>query len=242
MYFSNKLSLLFIACPKTGSTSIESYLMDLEPSGHKFKIILDDREITSKDMHYGVIGHAHAWEYKKALGREKYNQLHTFGIVRHPFDKLISSYFYSKSKPIAYAFKNKGEKHLLKRKLKTLLSFIAPRILPISIWALLFPMKTSYDYFHDKKGNRIVNYLGRTDYIDYDLDLILKEIGIETNLKIPHINKSKHKNQNHYFNNKWIRKYLSAKYAKDIYLYQSVEQEINDLKPEMIKKESNIKL
>jgi hypothetical protein len=94
MYFSKKLSLLFIACPKTGSTSIESYLTDLEPNGHKFKIILDDREITSKEMHYGAIGHAHAWEFKKALGEEMYNQLHIFGMVRHPFDKLISSYFF----------------------------------------------------------------------------------------------------------------------------------------------------
>jgi hypothetical protein len=230
MYFSKKLSLLFIACPKTGSTSIESYLTDLEPNGHKFKIILDDREITSKEMHYGAIGHAHAWEFKKALGEEMYNQLHIFGMVRHPFDKLISSYFFSKSKPIAIAFKNKGKKHLLKRKLQTLISFITPKILPISIWSLLFPMKTCHDYFYDKEGNRIVKYLGRTDHINHDLDLILKEIGIITDLKIPHINKSNHKNRDHYFNNKLIRNYLNKKYERDIKLYQLVEEEMNKLK------------
>jgi hypothetical protein len=68
LYFSEKISLLFIACPKTSSTSVESYLMDLDPSGQRFRISHDDIEITSEDVHHVVIGHARAWDLKEALG------------------------------------------------------------------------------------------------------------------------------------------------------------------------------
>lgn len=229
MYFSKKLSLLFIACPKTGSTSVESYLMDIDPDGQKFRIRFEDLEITSKDVHSGVIGHARAWELKEALGDDMYNKLHVFGLVRHPFDKLISSYFFSKSKKVSEAFKFKGKKKIVKRVFTGVLTFSAPKILPIGLWAILFPMKTSYEYFHDKNGQRIVKHLGRTDYLKQDVDFILKNIGIAYQSSMPHINKSAHKHRDHYFKNKWIRKYLSTKYANDILLYNSVEQEINEL-------------
>ena len=63
MYFSKKLSLLYIACPKTGSRSIESHLMKIDANGEKHGITLKNKKITSKDMHYGVVGHARAWEF-----------------------------------------------------------------------------------------------------------------------------------------------------------------------------------
>jgi hypothetical protein len=230
MYFSNKLSLLFVACPKTGSTSIESYLMDIDPEGQKFRIHINDLKISAEDVYSGVIGHARAWELKEALGDDIYNKLDVFGMVRHPFDKLISSYFYSKSKKISEAFKFKGKKNIFKRKLTGVLTFLAPKILPISIWAILFPMKTSRAYFFDKNGKRIVTYLGRTDKLSQDVNLILKQFGVETNSKMPHINQSRHQHRDYYFKDNFIGKYLLKKYQEDILLYQLVEKEMNELK------------
>ena len=232
MYFSEKLSLLYIACPKTGSSSIESFLMKLDSSGNNFKIEINNKLITSKEMHYGVVGHAHAWEFKEALGEQIYNQLHVFGMVRHPFDKLISSYYYAKSLKISSVLKWKGEKNMFIRKIKGLISHTAPNILPLSLWILFFPMKTSHQYYFDKNGNRIVQYLGRTDHLNEDLKLILKAIGISENIDVPHSNKSKHKSRDHYFKNKWIKNHLSKKYAKDLELYQLAEQEIKKMHQE----------
>lgn len=229
MYFSKKLSLLFVACPKTGSSSVEAYLMKIDPSGEMFSLTLNDKKITSKDMHYGVVGHAYAWELKQALGDEIYNSLHVIGMVRHPYDKLISSYYFAKSQSILKVLKWRGEKNLLKRKIKGLISHTAPKILPISLWVLLYPMKTSYQYFFDKKSNRIVKYLGRTDNLNEDLRVILKTIGINQNLEIPHQNKSNHKSRDHYFKNGWIKNHLLKKYAKDIELYKIADNEMKEL-------------
>ena len=229
MYFSKRLSLLFIACPKTGSTSIEKLLMDIDPRGETHGITTKNRKIASKNMYYGVVGHARAWEFKQALGDIEYNKLYTFGMVRHPFDKLISSYYFAKSGSILKVLKWKGEKNMFLRKVKGIISHTAPKILPLNIWVLLFPMKTSYDYYHDKNGKRIVQYLGRTDHLDEDLKLILNTIGIAENIDVPHINKSKHRSRDHYFKNKWIRNYLAKKYQKDLELYQVAEQEMEAL-------------
>jgi len=85
------------------STSVESYLMDLDPNGQKFRISHDDIEITSEDVYHGVIRHSKVWDLKDALGVDAYNKLHVFGLLRHPFDtfdKVLSSCFFSKSKII----------------------------------------------------------------------------------------------------------------------------------------------
>lgn len=75
MFFSNKHNLLYIASPKTGSTSIEEALKNLDPSGEQQKIKISHLEITGTDLDQGIIGHARARELKKALGDGNYNKL-----------------------------------------------------------------------------------------------------------------------------------------------------------------------
>jgi hypothetical protein len=229
MYYSKKLSLLFIGSPKSGCFSVQKHLMKLDENGQTGKLSMDHKEITSKDMYYGVVGHSRAWELKEAMGENAYNQLHVIGFVRHPFDKIISSYFFNKKIKLSDTLKIKGEKRILIRKIKGVLSCIAPKILPIGIWALIFPMKTNYEYFFDKKGNRIVKYLGRTDCLNEDLLVILNNINIISVNDIPHINQSKHKTRDQYFKNAWIKKKLSKKYSQDLNLYHLIQKEMLEI-------------
>lgn len=233
MFYSKKYNLLFIASPKSGSSSVENFFKKLDPDGENHGLTMSNKKITSKDMHYGIVGHARAWELKQAVGDEFYDKLRVIGMVRHPFDKLISSYYFSKKQNIFKAFKIKGQKKLISRKIKGFLSFLAPKLLPLNIWVLIFPMKTSHEYFFDKKGQRIVSYLGRTDYLSEDLKLILNKLQISTSIKIPHINKTNHKSREDYFKNKWVRNKLYKKYKKDIELYHQAKQEMKQLKKEL---------
>jgi hypothetical protein len=90
-------------------------------------------------------------------------------------------------------------------------------------------MKTNYEYFFDKKGNRIVKYLGRTDCLNEDLLVILNNINIISENDIPHINQSKHKTRDQYFKNAWIKKKLSKKYSQDLNLYHLIQKEMLEI-------------
>jgi hypothetical protein len=229
MYYSKKLSLLFIASPKNGSMSVQKHLMQIDPEGETHSLTMYKKKITSKDMPHGIVGHARAWEFKKVLGEEFYNSLRVIGFVRHPFDKLISSYYFNKQSSLSSSFTVKTKKNSLTKKIKMFTTLLAPKILPLNIWVLIFPMKSSYEYFFDKSGNRIVSHLGRTDNLIQDLKIILDNLQISTSIKIPHINKSNHKSRDQYFKNKWIRKRLFTKFKKDIELYYQVEKELKEL-------------
>jgi hypothetical protein len=78
MYYSNKLSLLLVACPKTGTKSVEDYLMKIDPDGHRHRLELNGKTISSKDLYFGSITHAHAWEFRDALGEEVFNKTNVF--------------------------------------------------------------------------------------------------------------------------------------------------------------------
>jgi hypothetical protein len=227
MFFSEKYNLLFIACPKTGSKSVKKLLLEIDPNGLYNTIEYNGLKITSKDMHYGMVVHARAWEFKNALGDDNYNSLMVFGMVRHPFDRLVSSYFHNKSQSITQVFGWKGEKNLLKRKIKGAISHTLPKILPITIWVFIYNMKSNYDYFFDKKGNRIVKYIGRTDHMTEDLKKVLSIKGIKLESEAPHVNTTSHKSHQKYFKSKWIKNYLSKKYKRDVELYRIAEKEMN---------------
>jgi hypothetical protein len=90
-------------------------------------------------------------------------------------------------------------------------------------------MRTCYEYYYDKKGNRLVKNLGRTKHLGNDIEIILKSFGIDSSFKVPHVNKSNHKNHSEYFTIKLIKNYVYKKYSKDIELYKKVVNEIKIL-------------
>jgi len=175
-------------------------------------------------MKYGVMGHARASEIEAAVGKESFSSFRTMGFVRHPMEKLVSSYFFNRKQKLRDAFFLKGDNKKYIRIIRSLLTRLIPKILPIEIYVLIFPMKTSYEYFHDSAGNQLVKYLGRTDQLSNDLVLILDELGIPYKGAVPHSNKTTHRSWEDCIRWKPVRRYLMTKYRRDINLYRSVEQ------------------
>ena len=223
MFFSNNYNLLFIASPKTGTVSIHEALENLDPKGERGKIKIGNKEITSKDLDQGIIGHARARELKKALGAHDYNSLDTMAFVRNPYSKLVSSYFFNKTNSLSHAFHLKGKKNKLKRSLFYFLTTLFAKILPFKIWALCYPYRSNISYLTDYDGTLIVKHIGRTEYLKEDFHSIMKSLNIDTkDIHVGKKNTSSHKKYENYFKSVWFKKRMYKKMKLDIDLYNQI--------------------
>lgn len=83
MVFNDKIKVIFIHIPKTGGTSIEN--------------ALNCKEIKNG---YGVINnkaiHHYSWKEYKNKYPKRFKNYYKFTIVRNPYDKILSDYYYLK--------------------------------------------------------------------------------------------------------------------------------------------------
>ena len=224
MFYSKHDNLLFIAAPKTGSTSVQQCLSALIPDGTRFRIDLPDRAITSTDVKTPSLGHAKAAEFREALGVKLYQELNVFGFVRDPIEKVVSSYFFTRSGKLRDAFKIRTEKSKSLMVARRIVAILGARILPLWLWSLVYRMRDCNSYFTDQDGNLIVDYLGSTGRLSSDLVKILDNMGHEVPKGlIPHTNTSRHRRPEDYrFFSLWIP-LLRRRYAADLELYKLVE-------------------
>lgn len=225
MFYTNSGRLLFIAAPKTGSTSVEETLLDSYHDGERFKIHLDDgRVITSKDVSSPSLGHAKARELRRVLGEDGFGELRVFGFVRDPIEKVVSSYFFTRSRRIRNTFGLKSDRWRHVKIVKQILSILIARLLPLWAWSLLYPMRDCHSYFTDQNGELIVDYLGSTERLSEDLEEILKLTGerVDAN-SVRHTNKSSHKNPGDYWFFRFWIPFLERRYANDLTLARLVK-------------------
>ena len=67
---------MFLHVHKTGGTSIKRYLLDLGPKS---------------------VSHSRVKDIVKEIGYEKFKQYKTFVVVRNPYDRVVSAYYYMKN-------------------------------------------------------------------------------------------------------------------------------------------------
>ena len=173
----------------------------------------------------GSLGHATAIELRRVLGDEHYNRMRVFGFIRDPIEKLVSSYHFTRKTRLRSIFeiKTPGSKLLLA--IKRLMAILAARVLPFSIWAFVFPMKSCSSYFVDASGQIIVDYVGATHRLNGDLVEILNNMAIDSSeLDVPRLNTSVHKKPNAYVRNgSFLHRYLLRRYRNDVRLFKLVE-------------------
>jgi hypothetical protein len=224
MFYSSQNKLLFIAAPKTGSTSVEACLSELIQDGTRFRIDLSDRTITSAHVKTPSLGHAKASEFRDVLGSELYQQLKVFGFVRDPIEKVVSSYFFTRNGKLSESFSIRTQKFKAVMVTRRIISIISARLLPLWLWSLIYRMRDCNSYFTDGNGNIIVHYLGATNRLSTDLVEILDHLGHQVPEElIPHSNASSHRNaEDYWFFRLWIP-YLRRRYSGDLRLFNLVE-------------------
>lgn len=207
MILSEKYKYIYIAVPKTGTTSVQKFLIEHDNSAVKNKVIVDGQEMF-------VPGHATALDIKNIMGKS-YNDYSKIAFIRNPLSKLVSSYFFYRKggkKDMGVNIGLRGE----------VMKFIA-KILPFTIWSILYPYRDNMSHLLDNDGNSLVDFIGDFENLSEGIEMFFINQGVhfgDHGLSV--INASKHSKVETYYKNKFHKKLINLKLRKDIAFYKSV--------------------
>lgn len=169
---NHKHKFLFLHLPKTGGTSINKFFND------KF----DNNE---RDF-----GHPYLSDYKC----DNFDDYFKFTIVRNPYDRLVSAFFYMKKYSKFQADINFRKKWKLED--DTFESFVIEK-LPI----IVGNKNTRPRHFKPQVdfGTAGLDYIGSFLTMQDDMNFICDKIGTDRQ-DLPHVNSSNHKRYDRYYN------------------------------------------
>jgi hypothetical protein len=149
------------------------------------------------------------WRDIQRQNPKKWESYFKFSFVRNPWDKAVSSFFYMRQlglrreQSYAHKFSNFSDwiKYHDKHFNKSFKWYMSPQI----------------DELVDKKGNIVVDFIGRFENFEKDFDFIKSKTGFPNNL--PHVNKSSHLPWQYYYTSETfeIVKKMSQKDIKAFY-------------------------
>lgn len=204
MIISHKKKFVFIAIPKTGSTTIRRVLdkySDVVSSGSK------------QDKNYQ---HSSLKSLQKNYDIKNYT---SFCFVRNPFELSVSTYFYylkmikywNNVPPSEYVWQ---EIHNNYKQLMHGCNNFNDYISNIEEngWVEDDEWNTPQCMYTEK-----VNFIGKFENLQEDFDVVCDKIGIPRQ-QLPHKNKSNHKHYTEYYDDE-TRKIVAEKYKKDLDLF-----------------------
>ncbi len=232
MLVSHKHKFIFIANPKTATTAISKFLRT-----HDESIVANRFENETKKIKFNE--HAFPTVIKQKLDDE-YNNYTKFVFIRHPYEKVVSAYFFLKNgKPLTKGsvFKYTDSLRNFLTALLIYFNVLSTKIIPFKLWSLIRPIKKNKSYLLDSSETFIVNYIGLTERLDEDLKKIMQALHVELNNfeGVQKINTSSHKSHEDYFQSGLHKKIFDRIYAREIELYQIIKDRGSNFNFEGIK-------
>ena len=193
MPYLKSLGLVYVAIPKTGTTSITRALQDIpQPAGslQLVKEAIDDtfrrkyRLNTIGDNKPGRAKHLSALQIKYILGDEEFARCTTFSVVRNPWARMVSRYFFTHvdAEPSDADKQRRGTTRSFHN--KDFEAWIE------HIWKRHKSGQRKNSQLAklvDLDGRLLVDHVGRLETVQSTLDWISQRVGIAP-LDMPHIN------------------------------------------------------
>lgn len=196
---SHRYKLIFIHIPKTGGSSIAC-------PGYKGVLLpyLGETDIVRGS-------HPSAGDLKKKFPDE-WNNYFKFAVVRNPWERLVSSYFYFLGKIVGKDFDKKVETELGK-KIAAFKNFHAfcrnLNQLPLDAH-----FSSQLDFITDEDENVIMDKVCRLEKINEDFAAVCSEVGLP-NISLPVKRRTRHAHYSHYYTAEAIEN-VRRHYARDI--------------------------
>jgi hypothetical protein len=215
--YSKPLGLIFVAIPKTGSSSLVRALKTLQdPSGQKLQLLQEfvDKPYRKRyrfdeigDPNPGRAKHLSALQIRYVLGEEEFDRCIKFSVVRNPWSRMLSRYFFTHvdAEPIPEkkrrrhtrrAFHNLDFESWLIRRWRwyQLVQFsrkVTARRGNSEGRLSIDPVgRFSNNQVHklvDFEGRLLVDHIGRLEHVQDTLDWVCRKIGVDY-VEMPHVN------------------------------------------------------
>ncbi len=178
MLISHSKKFIFIHNYKVAGTSIETALnhygnTSFRSSGIKDKLLCalnSYPKLFSEDFP----AHIQACQLKEQIPGNVFNNYFRFGFVRNPWDWQVSLY--------TFMLKEVGHhQHQLIKSFKNFDEYIE--------WRVNKDLHLQKDFFYDKNGKCLMNFIGKFETLENDMNYIFKRFSINSGL--PHLNKSR---------------------------------------------------
>ena len=184
--FSNDKKFIYIEKYKCGSRSIVDAIREYNSDFNFFKIYLNKiiKKISSKEIYNFPKKHATAYEYLEYFGPKKYNEFFKFAFSRNPFDIQVSLFHFMKEQ------KDHFQHEIIKG-----MSFDE-----YILWRCKEDRQLQKNFVVDSEGNIIVDFIGKLENINQDLNTVAKKLNL--NYQLQHINRSNHMPYQEYYSKK----------------------------------------
>jgi hypothetical protein len=204
---------IFIHIPKTGGASVEKILwpdISKRSTKHLWQGLINKYH---NKYQTGGLQHLHAEQIRKEIGVCRYKEYFKFTIVRNPWERTISQFFYLKKKDDLLEFIGLKRTNSLKEYLHKI-----QRKLHVQ-W------ESQYNFLFDSDGISRVDYIGRFENLKKDIIVALLEINKQqdveldlTNFKMPHLNKGYHDHYSAYYDDE-SKEMVAQIYSQDISVF-----------------------
>ena len=185
---NHKYKFLFIHIPKTSGRSIEICLNNTCGRDDNARRFNGPNKLLRNP-------HRTLDSYYRIYTKQKLKNYFKFTLIRNPFDRMVSEYFYSKRRRLT--------------KTRDFKTFVMNNEIDTHSYSM--HNAPQIDFFINSAR---VDYIGRFENLEEDFNIICDKIGIDRQ-QLPHTNKTNHKHYTEYYDDE-TRAIVTKRYARDI--------------------------